>query len=97
MRITIELLVAAIVILIVALVVLTMFGFGVRTVSSITEAENICKQNAAAACATMIGVEEEQDLPSNVLTYKIRVGNKVVECGEFLNGCKCEGGRLINC
>jgi hypothetical protein len=20
-----------------------------------------------------------------------------VECGEFLNSCKCKGGRLINC
>ena len=56
MNITLTVVVAAIVILITALVVITIFGSGMTNVGSIAEAEAFCKTQCEAACRTTSGI-----------------------------------------
>ncbi|HDD46175.1 MAG TPA: hypothetical protein ENG42_01760 [Candidatus Aenigmarchaeota archaeon] len=91
MRISLELIVVAIVILITALVVITIFGIGIQRASTLSEASNICKQHAAAACS-VIG---DGELPSTVTDLKIIVNDKEETCSDLLKGCKCSNRKLV--
>ena len=50
MNMTLAVVVAAIVILITALVIITIFGTGIGQVGSLVEAESYCRSQAAASC-----------------------------------------------
>ena len=87
---TIYLVVVAIVILIVALVLLTIFGGGMANITSITQAENICRQKAATSCsATQMIDGGQMPVDWNVPFYegqscKALIGD--VDCGQILKG-----------
>ncbi len=87
---TLVIIVTAIVILVAALVVLTIFGGGIQPIVDITEARNICLQQAAQSCS-ITGV-----LPPtwNVPTMNVRENNIVAPypCShvKIANCNKCE-------
>ena len=81
MRISLELVVIAIVILVVALVMLTIFSQGMLQLGPITTAKNNCNRIAVSTCSATGTV------PSTWTTD--RVGPNGETCAALLPGCMC--------
>jgi sensor histidine kinase regulating citrate/malate metabolism len=81
MKMTIELLIAAIVILIVALVVLTIFGTGIGQMSSITDLQNSCRNQAMSTCRATC----ELPVGWKEINYRLADGSTKT-CADALSG-----------
>jgi len=86
MNITLTVVVAAIVILITALVVITIFGTGITQVTSITQAKAICATQIQSTCSWA------HDEPPTWTSKNLRVGETPMSCAEALSGCQCVEG-----
>jgi hypothetical protein len=97
-RMSLELVVVAIVILVVALVVLTIFGTGIAPIADITTAKSQCSQAGAATCSS-IG-----QLPGtwNAKTVVYRTGATtawescavLLSCIDTCDNCKFSKGQI---
>ncbi|MBM3303782.1 MAG: hypothetical protein FJY76_01695 [Candidatus Aenigmarchaeota archaeon] len=83
MNTTLAVVVSAIVILIAALVVITIFGGGMGQVGTLTNADSICRTQAASSCRSTGQMPLTWDIPS-VSRPKSGGGTETVPCG--LNG-----------
>jgi len=83
MNITLTVVVSAIVILITALVVITIFGSGIGQVGSLTEATALCKTQCDSTCKATGSPPMTWGSP----TVKDETGPK--SCEELLNGATC--------
>jgi hypothetical protein len=87
MNMTMELVVAAIVILIVALVVITIFGGSVTPIGGMTSAYSICKTQCTSSCQMSDG--KSMPLTWELKTVKDASGN-MMECSKAGSGL-CSG------
>jgi hypothetical protein len=83
---TLLIIVSAIVILIAALVVLTIFGSGITPIVDLTNGRNLCLQQVAQSC-TITG-----DVPPtwNAATMNVKEGDKILSL-------PCSDAKLANC
>jgi disulfide bond formation protein DsbB len=90
---TIYLIVAAVVILITALVILTIFGTGIQPIVDITTQRSICLQQGTISCQTTGELPPTWKIP-----MKVNEGGKIVEksCSEITNCYFCIDNKL-NC
>jgi hypothetical protein len=77
MNMTMELVVAAIVVLIVALVVITIFGGSITPIGGMTSADSICRTQAKSSCMSGCTMPLTWNLP----TVKDASGN-MIECSK---------------
>ena len=83
MRTELELVIIAIMLLVGALVILTMFGGGMGQLGQITNAQNVCRQNFELSCRTT------GQLPSTWSTAVVFTENGVGKtCANIVN-CNC--------
>ncbi len=87
MNITLTVVVAAIVILITALVVITIFGSGMTQVGGIAQAKSVCESQAAASCAAT----NQCPLTWNTPTIRDSEG-KTMSCADSGAVCPCATG-----
>ena len=85
MNITLTVVVAAIVILITALVVITIFGSGMTNVGTVAQAKSVCETQAKASC------DSTGDCPITWNIPNIRVAGKTdpVACSSSDVGATC--------
>ena len=88
MNITLTVVVAAIVILITALVVITIFGSAIGNVATIAEGSTYCRTVYETSCKTT---------NSAPLSWKVNVNGAVKECTELLNTCSCNNYVVGGC
>jgi len=74
---TLYLVIVAVVLLILALVLLTIFGGSMTTVSSLTEAGNLCRTQAMASCAAT------NNMPYNWNMNTVNVGGVPKSCSSI--------------
>ena len=86
MNITLTVVVAAIVILITALVVITIFGGGIKQVGGIAEAESMCRSSCESACRATGRPPITWEIP----TVRDPSG-ETVSCKSLVGDCKCDG------
>lgn len=86
MNITLTVVVAAIVILITALVVLTIFGGGMGQVGTLAQAETICKSQCESTCQAT----NRMPLTWNIAT--VRQGTEMKSCADIGVSCPCGDG-----
>ena len=84
MNITLTVVVSAIVILITALVVITIFGSGITQVTSITQAKAICATQMQSTCSWA------HANPATWTSQNLRIGDTPTSCSAVLSGCNCE-------
>jgi len=82
MRISLELVVVAVVILVVALVLLTIFASGMNQITPVVAAKNNCEAAGRLSCSTA------GQLPGT--WYSEGVGPNGESCGTLLPGCTCD-------
>jgi hypothetical protein len=87
MNITLTVVVAAIVILITALVVITIFGSGISQVGSIAQANSVCRTQCEASCKATGSPPITWTAP----TVKDADGN-LKSCAEIISGGSASGG-----
>jgi len=82
MNITLSVVVAAIVILITALVIITIFGQSIGNVATIAEGETYCRTVLEASCKTA---------NSKPTVWKVNIGGNVQECSGLpgISSCTC--------
>ena len=97
MRISLELIIITIVVLITALVVITLFSSGINKASTLTSARGTCIQQAASACKSMNTLPPTWDVP----TYNVELQGGVkqlLSCKEIIEreniNCKCENNEF---
>jgi len=83
MNMTLTVVVSAIVILITALVVITIFGTGITQVTTISQAKAICATQMQSTCSW------SHTDPTSWGAENLRVGDDVVSCGGVLPSCDC--------
>jgi predicted permease len=84
MRLSLELVVIAIVILVVAIVILAFFGMGVQQANQITDARNQCIITASASCQSIGAMPPIWEIET------VRVGNDMWSCDELTNKHDCD-------
>ena len=91
---TLVIIVTAIVVLIAALVVLTIFGEAIWPIADITNARNMCIQQAGATCVSVGTLP-----PTWTAQFNYKDGGTVVpgSCAAFFPSCKCEKNKLVDC
>ena len=77
---TLQLVVAAIVVLIVALVLLTIFSGGIRQVATMTEARALCGTEGATTCATAGSLP----VSWSVAMWYVQAEGRTVSCLELM-------------
>lgn len=82
MNIALTVVVSAIVVLIVALVVLTIFSGGAGQIGGLTSPEAVCKNQGASSCAST------GQLPFTWNVETANKDNKMVSCETLLEDCK---------
>jgi hypothetical protein len=80
---TLWIVIAAILALIIALVLLTMFGTSVASFSTLTDANNFCNNQCQISCKTL------QQIPLGWATNKIKVAGDVKTCQDIVGSCNC--------
>ena len=90
MNITLTVVVSAIVILITALVVITIFGQSIGNVAMIAQGETYCRTVLETSCKTTNSAPP---------VWKVNVDGVVKDCGTLagISGCKCEGYKVTGC
>lgn len=82
---TLYIIVAAVVILVSALVILTVFGSGINPLASISSAESSCMINAKSTC------DLTGQLPMTWESNTVNDGGKPTSCSEVLGCNSCAG------
>ena len=85
MRLSLELIVIAIVILVVAVVVLAIFGGTMERNKQLTDIKASCIQMGSASCKSM------GELPPTWKIQKLHYGNKMETCEEITGISDCSG------
>ena len=90
MNITLTVVVAAIVILITALVIITIFGQSIGNVATIAEGKTYCKTVLETSCKTTNAVPP---------VWKVNVGGEVKDCSalEGMSNCACTEYVVTGC
>ena len=94
MSMTLTIIVAAVVILVTALVLLTIFGGGMIPIASLAEAETHCGIIGDASCRAT------GQLPPTWWANTIKLDNKMTSCGEVCSEQSCtkdNGGYIYIC
>ncbi len=88
---TLVIVVSAIVILVAALVIITIFGSGVQQVASLAQAEAICRASAESSC------KSANTMPPTWYAPTVKYNDKLIACGniESLKKCRCENFKLV--
>ena len=87
---TLVIVVSAIVILVAALVIITIFGSGVQQVASLAQAEAFCKTSAESSCKTTGMMPPTWNAPT------VKYNDQLMACGsiESLKNCACNNFEL---
>jgi hypothetical protein len=81
---TLVIVISAVVILVAALVVLTIFGQGTAPLATLAEARNFCRVQATPICESIGQMPFTWKVPS------VNYENKIQSCDEIFNGnCRC--------
>ena len=83
MTMTLTIIVAAVVILVTALVILTIFGSGIANVSSLAEAKVHCQTVGQASCSITGSV------PPTWMANTVKQGNVMKSCSEICTASTC--------
>jgi hypothetical protein len=81
MSMTLTIIVAAVVILVTALVLLTMLGGSITPLASLTDARNTCKMAGKPLCETTGGLPPTWDIPSFSINNVIKKCSDTDVCG----------------
>ena len=85
-----ELVVAAIVILIVALVVITIFGGSITPIGGMTSAQSICKTQCISSCQMSNGASIPLTWNLETVRDTKSTTGKLVSCSSFYQGTTCD-------
>ncbi len=83
MRLSLELIVIAVVILVVAVVILAFFGMGMQQASQLTDARNQCITMASASCRSINVMPPSWSMPT------IRIEDRMFSCETLTGKKKC--------
>lgn len=84
MRLSLELLVIAIVILVVAVVIISFFALGMQQANQLMDARNQCITTASASCRSV------KVMPPTWEIATVRVGERMMSCKELTDKSECD-------